>query len=258
MYRLGVGVLLVCFLAACGGVNGVASPNSVLDGGWKLISGRDNGGAFKLQPSYEVTLEVDGGSMSGHAPCNSYGGRVEVDGASVEMRPGNITAMACMSEDATETEHRYLDGLQAVDSFRRNGSGLTLSGPDTELVFEEVVPIPDASFTGTDWELESLIAGSSSEGLASSTSGGAITFRADGTFEGTTGCGAISGRWTDNGDRIETSDITIGTQRCRGLKAEQHEHVASVIEAGFTMKIDENTMALEWVEGERGLYYIDR
>ncbi len=85
-----------------------------------------------------------------------------------------------------------------------------------------------------------------------------IRFEDDGTFEGTTGCRDISGRWQDTGDAITTSEIELGLGRCRGLKAEQDEHLVSVLQAGFTVEIEENTMALSWDEGQRGLYYVVR
>lgn len=85
-----------------------------------------------------------------------------------------------------------------------------------------------------------------------------ITLADDGTFDGTTGCRDVSGRWEDTGDRVETSDVELGNRRCRGLEAEQDEHLVAVLEAGSTVEIEENTMALSWDEGQRGLYYVGR
>lgn len=85
-----------------------------------------------------------------------------------------------------------------------------------------------------------------------------ISFAEDGTFEGTTGCRDISGQWQESGDRITTREMELGPGPCKGLEAEQDEHLVSVLEAGFTVEIEENRMELSWDEGECGLYYLDR
>ena len=94
--------------------------------------------------------------------------------------------------------------------------------------------------------------------MSSPPPGARISFADDGTFQGATGCRDISGRWQGSGGRVQTSEIELGAGRCRGLKAEQDEHLVSVLEAGFTVEIEENTMQLSWDEGQRGLYYLDR
>jgi heat shock protein HslJ len=257
MYRLGVGVLLVCFLAACGGPDVVGSPTAKLDGEWELTSGRGPEGEISIPPKAQVTLEVARGSMRGTAACNMYEGRLVTKGADIRASRIGQTEMGC-DLARSRAENHYLAALQAIATYRRSSNQLTLLGEDTELNFDKVPTPPPSSFTGTDWELTGLLHGAGPGGMMSEPRPARMTFADDGSFEGTTGCSTISGAWKRNGDRIETSDITIGAQSCPELKAEQHEHVVSVLEAGFTFDIQENTMDLDWVEGERGLYYVDR
>jgi len=257
MYRLGVGVLLVCFLAACGGSDDVGSPTAKLDGEWELTSGRGPEGEISIPPKAQVTLEITRGSMRGTSACNMYEGRLVAKGADIRASRIGGTEMAC-DLARSRAESHFLAALQAIATYRRSSNQLTLLGEDTELNFDKVPTPPPSSFTGTHWELTGLLQGAGPGGMMSEPRPARMAFADDGTFEGTTGCSAISGQWTDNGDRVTTSEVLIGARSCRGLKGEQHEHVVSVLEAGFTVDTEENTMTLDWIEGERGLYYVDR
>lgn len=248
-----------CLLAlvACGGPDSVASPSASLDGEWLLTSGRGPEGEVSVPPRAQVTLEVTAGSMRGTAACNSYEGRLVVDGSKIRASRIGSTEMAC-DPARMRTEHRYLAALETVETYRRSSDQLTLVGKDTKLTFEFVPVPPPSSFTDTEWRLEGLLHGTGMEGTMSSPQAARIRFNDDGTFEGTTGCRDIEGRWEESGDHISTSAIELAAGGCRGLKAEQDEHLVSVFEAGFTVSIEENTMALSWDEGERGLYYLVR
>lgn len=251
-------VVLILVATACAEIERTVSGARALDGDWILTSGRDGDGGFELSPRSKITLALDGESLAGVAACNEHGGAVDVDDNQINADPMNVTAMHCSGDRVMELEARYLDALEAVETYDLEDDVLTLSGPETELTYEQVPPVANAPLTGIDWRLESLLHGVGMEGTASSPQPAHITFGGDGTFEGTTGCREISGRWEDKSDRIETSEIELGAGRCRGLKAEQDEHLVSVLEAGFTVEIEENTMTLSWDEGERGLYYVVR
>ena len=247
--------LLLLTLFGCGGPTTVASPSVELDGEWTLTSGHGPKGEVSVPPRAQVTLEVARGTMRGTAACNYYDGKLVVEGSSIDASRFGVTEMAC-NQAKHRAEDRYLSALAAADSYRRTSDQLTLLGKDTELDFERIPTPATASFTGTDWRLEGLLHGSGMEAPMSSPLPARISFNENGTFEGTTGCRDISGRWQDDNGAVVTTEVELGAGSCRANEREQDEHLVSVLEGGFTVEIEENTMSIESDQGERGLYYV--
>jgi hypothetical protein len=78
-------------------------------------------------------------------------------------------------------ESSFLAALGAADTVALDGTDLLLTGPDVELRFRPVPPVPTSRLVGTRWVLETLLDGE----VASSTVGRSeIRFKADGTFTG--------------------------------------------------------------------------
>lgn len=115
-------------LAACGGGSG-----SDIQGNWQLVSGSVDGVAVQPEANNPLTIDFDGESFSGHAGCNSYSGSFTQDGNEIELGEIAITQMACESLDL---ETLFTAALSNVDTASVDGEELTLSGPNSELVFE--------------------------------------------------------------------------------------------------------------------------
>jgi heat shock protein HslJ len=64
--------------------------------------------------------------VSGHAGCNQYGGRVTLNGASMQVDEVFATLMACVKPALMEQESRYLAALRATRSYRMDGTKLVL------------------------------------------------------------------------------------------------------------------------------------
>ena len=106
-----------------------------LTGSWRLDEGDGPGGEVGIIPTARVTMEVDAESgVTGSASCNRYSGTVVVDGSSVRFGPIATTRMACAPRPGA-AEAAYLAALDDVDAGARTGDELTLTGPDTRLVF---------------------------------------------------------------------------------------------------------------------------
>lgn len=106
-----------------------------LTGSWRLDEGDGPGGEVEIIPTARVTMEVDAESgVTGSASCNRYSGTVVVDGSSVRFGPIATTRMACAPRPGA-AEAAYLAALDDVDAGARTGDELTLTGPDTRLVF---------------------------------------------------------------------------------------------------------------------------
>lgn len=134
----------VALTAACssagsgtGDGSGGSTAGGALDvtGSWRLDEGDGPGGEVEIIPTARVTMEVDAeGGVTGSASCNRYSGTVVVDGSSVRFGPIATTRMACAPRPGA-AEAAYLAALDDVDAGSRTGDELTLTGPDTRLVF---------------------------------------------------------------------------------------------------------------------------
>lgn len=106
-----------------------------LTGTWQLDEGSGPGGEVEIIPTARITMEVTAdGEVSGSAACNRYLGTVVVDGSTVEFGPIATTRMACAPRPGA-AEAAYVAALEDVEEGSRQGDELTLTGPDTELVF---------------------------------------------------------------------------------------------------------------------------
>lgn len=117
--------------------DGTAGGALDLTGSWRLDEGDGPGGEVEIIPTARVTMEVDAESgVTGSASCNRYSGTVVVDGSSVRFGPIATTRMACAPRPGA-AEAAYLAALDDVDAGARTGDELTLTGPDTRLVFTQ-------------------------------------------------------------------------------------------------------------------------
>jgi heat shock protein HslJ len=100
---------------------------------WVLDAARSS---LEPAPSTEVTLEVDGGSLSGAGPCNRYFAGADLDDHTLTVDALGSTQMAC--EAATmEAEAAYLDALEGqhtVDVTDRDRLVLERDGARLEYV----------------------------------------------------------------------------------------------------------------------------
>lgn len=107
-------VMVLLGLTACAGIlPGTGDP---LDGtSWVLTAY----GTSSLIPGTEITLECEGGEVSGSASCNIYGGTYRVSGDSISMTDLYNTEMACMEpEGVMEQEQEFLELLRDARSFQ--------------------------------------------------------------------------------------------------------------------------------------------
>lgn len=136
--------IVTAITAACsggdtssGGDSAAETAASALDltGMWQLDQGSGPGGEVEIIPTARITMEVTAdGEVRGSAACNTYLGTVVVDGSSVEFGPIATTRLACAPRPGA-AEAAYVAALDDVKAGSRQGDELTLTGPDTELVF---------------------------------------------------------------------------------------------------------------------------
>jgi heat shock protein HslJ len=247
---LAAAVSVLAVVAACGGT-GTGSGGVDLDGSWRLVSGRDADGSLPDLATRPVTLVVDGEQAGGVSACNHYGGRVEVDGDTVDIGELGGTEMAC-EPAVMDLEQRYLAALGAVERGERTGGALTLSGPDVALEYDLVPPEADAELVGTTWLLESLIDG---ETASSTVPGGRLELADDGILTAETACGEVHGSYRLDGQAVVPQlDVAPAPARCDEQASAQHRHVVGVLSGRFTWQVDGTRLLVTSPEG-LGLEY---
>lgn len=250
-------------LTACGGEPGapVVEVEGTTDpaGAWVLT---DADPAIDVPAGSRVTLEVvadgDTWEAGGTSACNSYGGRVVIDGERWHGEGYAGTDMAC-EEPRMAAEQAYLDALMRIDTWARpSDDQLVLTGPDLQLRFEALPPVPLAALTDTTWVLEGLVEGAGPDATVTSTAAGAeeatLVLHAAGTVDASTGCRTFTGEWVETGDEILLSTFgqrddspnvaADGTTTCEQDVVRQEDHVLSVLGDGFRAEIDGEQLTL--------------
>jgi heat shock protein HslJ len=244
-------------LAACGG-SGEPAAEGTPDptGDWVLVEGRGQDGPLTLVEGSPVTLTVDAERWGGVAACNSYGGSVSLDGDRLTFDDGiAVTEMACLDDDVMTLEATYLTAFRAAERVELSGSQLVLSGPDVELVYDEVAPQPDAALVGTVWRLESVVDGLGPDGSVSSVVGEpTLELTEDGEVRGDTGCNTFTGSYELDGATLELGPLATTRMACDGQEGAQEAHVLSVLEAG-SLEVTTEGASLRLSADDRALEY---
>jgi heat shock protein HslJ len=245
--------------------DGSASPA----GSWVLADAQP---AIQVPADARITLSVepDGEAwqVGGTSACNSYGGTVTTDGERWRGGEFGMTEMAC-DLPRMDAESAYIAALLAVDTWARpSADELVLTGPDVELRFTALAPVPTADLTGTTWLLDGLTGGTGPDATVSSTVADAddatLHLDIDGTMTASTGCRTFSGEWIETGDEVllttfgERDDspnvADDGTTTCSAAVVAQEDHVLSVLGDGFRAEVEGDRLTLVSRDG-LGLTY---
>jgi heat shock protein HslJ len=254
MQRLGLlaTVVMTVVLGACDASSPDPSGAGSVDvtGAWQMSSGTIDGVVLAVVDDAPVTLTVKGTQISGRAACNHYGGEVVVEDGRPRFSLTSMTAMAC-ADPVMAAEAAFTAALPRVVGAARDDDRLTLTGPGVELLFDRLAPVQLAQLVGTDWVLDSIVAGD----VVSNVAGDPATLRldADGTFKGSTGCRTFSGRWVEANGGIGNTELAMDQTECPPDLAGQDSHVVGVLE-GYRVAIDGQVLTLSG-GGGNGLIY---
>lgn len=238
--------LLAAVLGACGstGASPVPSASTPADptGAWQLASATVDGVALQLLKDQPITAVIDASSIGGRAACNEYGGRIEIAGDGIRIGELGMTAMGCIPQAAMALEAAYVAALGRIRAIEVIDGKLALRGPDVDLRFDPLPEPPAAELVDTNWLLETVFVGdvASPPGGEPST----LQFRSDGTFSGSTGCRAFTGRWVESGAEIRAPELRMDDAECPPALVQQDSHVVSVIGDGFEPTIEGNLLTL--------------
>jgi heat shock protein HslJ len=223
------------------------------EGTWVLTSGRSPDGEIESTETYPITLTIEDGSMSGIAACNDYGGDAKTSNGRFRWLNGGINQMGCFPE-VNEAEARYVESLGTADSIERTDDRLTLSGPEVELVYELVPVTPAASFTDVKWTLQSIIQGRGPNAPVSHAPPIQMIFNNDRTFSADTGCRKITGKWYQDGDRIQFARSASSEERCTDEAYAHHGLILGITDS-FTFEVDHRQMTVYGRHSDTGLVF---
>lgn len=226
--------------AGCGAAPDGQEPAASPHGAWQLVSGRGPEGALEPLDSHQVTLVVEEDQVGGTAACNSYGGTARIHDERLELEELAQTDMACEPREVMSLERTYLDALVAADTIRREGDVLLLTGPDVELRFAPVPPVPAEQLVGTDWELDTLVEG---ETASTPTAAAILRLDGDGTLAGTTGCRGFDGAYAVGADEVRVTRLELDGE-CAPELAAQDDLVVRVLGDGFRAEVEGDRLTL--------------
>lgn len=242
--------VMALILTACLGSDFTDS----IERSWELESGTHNGEPLPMVDTHPITMTLERGEIGGTAACNSYGGRYEISSGEFSIEDGlAVTEMACFPEEVMESEQRFLEALTSVDEILLDNDGLVLRGPETELVFTALDPVPTSELIGTLWILEGLVQGDTVSSPSSGADPATLELFEDGSFLGSTGCREISGSYEISGAEVQFTSWGAEGECSPGLE-DQDSRVISALEGGFRVEIDGELMTT-WVAGDEGLVY---
>jgi heat shock protein HslJ len=233
-------------LAACAAPAGAGGPPPAgtpsIAGNWELVDGTSGSTPIRLPQRGRGTLSADATRVTGTAFCNGYGARYRLEGDRLRLTDLASTAMGCLDDDRTAAEGAFLDVLGAGGiRVTRTAGSLTLTNAKGVLHFRPQIPVPAAALVDTRWVLESLV----DRATASSTVGepALLTLAQDGTVSASTGCRALSGRWTASGDTVRL-DYQVSMITCPDEVAQQDQHVLNVLGGSFRAAVDGDRLTL--------------
>jgi heat shock protein HslJ len=201
-------VLLVSAAACSSGSGGSGSPGGTDPGSrsgvaalrataWNLTQYREAGRMTNAAGTTASWLRFGAaGAMHGDTGCNGFGGHYEVDGSSITLDLGPMTAKAC-SGAVGRQDRAIVDGFPKVARLLVSGGSVTFSDGDDRALF--LYHAADTGIEGTRWSVTGLNNGRQAVVSSATTERLTAEFGTDGRFTGSGGCNRLGGPYTTTG-----------------------------------------------------------
>lgn len=234
------------------------SDTEPFEGLWKLVKGTGPEGDVPVVKGWDVTGHIDNDEILGDSKtgifgftgCNNYIVEIKVASSSLSFGKGGYLEQAGCSGPAPEDS--YLSALYASTEIERNGDRLLLSGEDAHLVFEAVPPPPLDVLFDQRWKLRKYV--STFPRPQVHEIDGDLLIRGSGSFEGSTGCYRLRGKWRLTGDRIIFWK-SGARGRCNAEERDLYGTATAVLGDGFTIDIRGDKLTVFAGRGRDRLVY---
>lgn len=243
--------LAVGLLGACGSDDGSGESGSTTTEAAAPVTGELAGrewvldadeSSIDLPDGAAATLRVDGGTVSGIGPCNSYRGSIQVDGSSVIIGSLAETMMAC-EQPLMDAQSEFTAALRAVDAAEVEGDTLVLRGADdTTLTFTAVDP---AEQVLGDWAVTEVAKPDAIVGVRDGTDP-TLTFAADGSMAVDTSCNTGTGPYELDGEAIAIGPVAVTERACTDPQGvmRQEARILAALDQADTLEVTPERLTL--------------
>lgn len=216
----------------------VGEDNPLSDSTWTFQSGSGPDGEVLVNDS-SITMTFNDETLSfyGNVACNHYSGTYSIDGSTIKFVIFKSTLMGCgqsgVSDDA------FFAALADVDNINLLGDKMALTGIASKLIFDRGEPLPVAALLDQLWFLQELT--SNDEESAPVGEPATLRIDSDGSFTGTTGCRALTGRYLISGNSILFDELAANGD-CPASLSDQDGRVIRVLGDEFTLAINGSSL----------------
>lgn len=108
---------------------------------WRLLAYGPDGREIPTAPNAVTTLRIQNDTISGYAGCNTYTGKLSVDGESITVSEVASTLLSCIEPAVMAQEADFFRYLAAATRYTLSDGQLTLTLEDgRRLIFERLLP----------------------------------------------------------------------------------------------------------------------
>ncbi len=249
-------LLVMGTMAACAnsGSSGSGSDPSALTGTvWKLTDQSMASLVHEVWPGSQVTIEFQGGQVSGVSACNQYGGSYTA-GSDGSMKFGafHSTAMACIPAVGA-LEHFYMEALGKVTHFSVDGT-LELTGTGKPLTYDRAPPVQSVQLIGSQWTLASIVSGSTVSSVPGNVEA-TLMLESGGTASGSGGCNAFHGSYQTSGNQLTFGPLASTKKACADDVMSVEGSYLAALQDAATYTIAGNALTIDDASGNPTLEF---
>jgi heat shock protein HslJ len=243
---MAIGILTLGVVLAAGSGAAAGSGGSPLDGTAWVLAGLE-GHAVPGSPT--VTLQFEGGRLSGTDGCNRFSAGYSATASAFEVSPQVAsTKMACPPE--VEAQARaYLAALTGAKRYRVQGARLELLADDGATL--AALAAQSLVLRGTSWHATGINNGR--QAVVSIVNGTTVTlsFGAEGDASGLSGCNHYSGHYEATGSHVTIDRIAVTEMSCADPPGvmEQEQAYLKALGTVSTARFEGNRLELRTADG---------
>jgi len=259
MFRMAGAALCLVMLAACGRGAAPGGPGPGASGdldGRTFLSTEvtENGSVKPLVAGTRISIRFEAGRVSANAGCNHLGGPYSINSGKLVVNDLAMTDMACMPAARMDQDTWLAAMLTGRPTIDLAGDSLVLAGGPVEVKLTDRRTVdPDRALAGPRWRVESIITGDA----VSSTPQEAeahLTFTADGSVSGSTGCNEFHGSYQAAGGMITFKQVGMTKKACPGAVDVLERAVTALFDGRpATYRIEADQLTVTYPTGTGGL-----